>query len=125
MSEKKGNIRLISTGQVAENRKARFNYAITDTYTAGISLIMYILLVMACWFFFINGLGMMLDGSNQNNVYNGLPIFLANLFGGTFSTIILTIKCKNMINAKAANLSEAKYCEEKLLQAKSKKREKI
>ncbi|MBQ8659969.1 MAG: SsrA-binding protein SmpB [Alphaproteobacteria bacterium] len=38
MADKKGHIRLISTGQVAENRKARFNYAITDTYEAGLSL---------------------------------------------------------------------------------------
>ncbi len=38
MSDKKGQIRLISTGQVAENRKARFNYTITDTFEAGISL---------------------------------------------------------------------------------------
>ncbi|MBR1545148.1 MAG: SsrA-binding protein SmpB [Alphaproteobacteria bacterium] len=38
MSDKKGHIRLISTGPVAENRKARFNYAITDTFEAGLSL---------------------------------------------------------------------------------------
>lgn len=38
MVDKKRHIRLISTGQVAENRKARFNYAITDTYEAGLSL---------------------------------------------------------------------------------------
>lgn len=119
------HVGLIAAACVAIYNIPMFIKILKTKNTAGISLIMYILLVMACWFFFINGLGMMLDGSNQNNVYNGLPIFLANLFGGTFSTIILTIKCKNMINAKAANLSEAKYCEEKLLQAKSKKREKI
>ena len=38
MSDKKGHIRLISTGLVAENRKARFNYAITETFEAGLSL---------------------------------------------------------------------------------------
>ncbi len=35
-SKSKSN--LISTGLVAENRKARFNYAITDTLEAGLSL---------------------------------------------------------------------------------------
>lgn len=84
--------------------------------TAGISLIMYILLVVGCWGFFIQGAGMMVD----NQLFEGLPLFLANLISGIFSTIILTIKCKNMIRSKAANLSEAKYCEEKLLQRKNK-----
>ena len=38
MANQKGNTRLISVGPVAENRKAKFNYNITDTYEAGISL---------------------------------------------------------------------------------------
>lgn len=38
MVDKKGHIRLISTGLVAENRKARFNYTITETFEAGLSL---------------------------------------------------------------------------------------
>jgi len=38
MTTVKGKTHLISTGIVAENRKARFNYNITDTYEAGLSL---------------------------------------------------------------------------------------
>lgn len=115
-------IGLIAAACVAIYNIPMFIKILKTKNTAGISLIMYILLVVGCWLFFINGFGIMIDRSIPDSVNTGLPIFLANLISGTVSTIILVIKCKNMANAKAANLSEAKYCEEKLIQAKNKKR---
>ena len=39
MVNTKKNTKLISTGLILENRKARYNYNITETFTAGLSLI--------------------------------------------------------------------------------------
>lgn len=86
--------------------------------TAGISLIMYILLVLGCWCFFIDGLGITICV----NAMSGLPMIISNLFGVAISTIILVIKCNNMSKAKAANMTEAKYCEEKWLRANKKEK---
>lgn len=114
-----GCIGLIAATCVAIYNIPMFIKILKTKNTAGISLIMYILLVIGCWFFLIDGLGIMVV---EKSLDAGLPIFLANLISGTVSTIILVVKCKNMINAKAANLSEAKYCEEKLLQTENKKK---
>lgn len=109
---------MIAAGCVAIYNIPMFIKILRTKNTSGISLLMYIFLVLGCWLFFLQGIGMIFD----KNFNGGLPLLLANLFSGLVSTIILVIKCNNMIKATALNITEKKYCEEKLIQSQKKKK---
>jgi uncharacterized protein with PQ loop repeat len=66
---------------------------------------MYLVLLLACIFFAIYGLGMSIDG----NIPGGLPTLISNIACIISTTITLVIKVKNIRAAKKAKLTEEQF----------------
>jgi uncharacterized protein with PQ loop repeat len=84
-------------------------YVIKTKNTNSVNLPMYIIFIFACSMFSIYGLGMILDHSLKDGLASGLPLMISNLFCVCTAAFTLFMKCRNMIRAKRAGLTELEY----------------
>ncbi|MEF9985461.1 MAG: SemiSWEET family transporter [Malacoplasma sp.] len=78
--------------------------------TSGVSLIMYIILQITAWTWVIYGALIVYQAMISNgDILDGLPILITNAVVAFIGLGIIYIKAKNIMGAKAANISEKDY----------------